>query len=205
MNFIKKIIENLKDPKKKSITLLVIYIIFFIIVFALINSRDSVDYNNDYSKEENETSTIKALSYDYIYRIYDNENIVEIKGTYKDNINSFVYKGINYIKKNNIVYLDSVPTEIDFDVDKYKYDVIELLLENSDSQTTYKESKKVVYNINLSKYFELVNENNNCYNIDCNIISIPITIEKDEYSDSVLIDLSNYYEYKYNIELNYSI
>ena len=105
MNFIKKIIENLKDPKKKSITLLVIYIIFFIIVFALINSRDSVDYNNDYSKEENETSTIKALSYDYIYRIYDNENIVEIKGTYKDNINSFVYKGIKILNISNGINL----------------------------------------------------------------------------------------------------
>ena len=86
----------------------------------------------------------------------------------------------------------------------YKYKNIELLIENADSKTTYTDSKKIVYNMNIVEYFTLLNEVNNCSVIDCTIINVPITIEQDNYISHVLIDLSNYYGYKYIVEINYN-
>ena len=154
MNFFRKVRENLKDPKKKSLTLLGIYAIFFIFVFIIIRFGETADYNYDYEKENGEETTNEVLNYNYSYKIENNKEVIEIVGTYKDKIDTFNYNGFNYIKENDIVYLNSEPIEIDFNVDKYKYDKIELLIENSDSETKYKDSNKIVYNINLPKYFE---------------------------------------------------
>ena len=199
MDFIKKIKENLKDPKKKSLTLLGIYAIFFIFVFIILNREDSSTYN--YIEET--TNTIS--SYEYIYILNNNDVINQITGTYKKNEETFNYNGLNYIKKEGIIYLNNTQViDLDFDIDRYKYDNIELLIENSDSKTTYKESSKVVYNINANKYFELLNEVNNCGVIDCTYINVSITIESDEYINHVIIDLSNYYGYKYTVEINYN-
>ena len=46
MKFIKVVRENLKNPKKKSLTLLVLYAIFFIFVFAVLHSVPTKDDNN---------------------------------------------------------------------------------------------------------------------------------------------------------------
>ena len=45
MNFINSIRENLKDPKKKSLTQLVLYLIFFIFVFVLLSSGNTTKRN----------------------------------------------------------------------------------------------------------------------------------------------------------------
>lgn len=203
MTFFHKIRENLKDPKKKSITMLIIYGIFFIFVFILISNGNSTTYNyNEYIKEENIN---EITTYQYIYKINNNEVINEISGTYKDGEDIFNYNGLNYTKIDGIIYLNNNPVNnLDFDVDRYKYEKIELLMENSDSKTTYKDSNKIVYNINVNEYFTLLNEVNNCGVIDCTIIEIPVTVESDTYINHVIIDLSNYYGYKYNIEINYN-
>lgn len=201
MNFIRNIKEGLKDPKKKSLTLLGIYAVFFIFVFILIKMGDSSSHTPSIIEEE---KTNDVLSYEYSYKIYDNENILEILGTYKNKKDIFNYNGLNYTKENDIVYFNNEPIEIDFDIDKYKYNMIELLIDSSDSKTTYKDSNKTVYNITLDKYFSLLEENSDCESIDCTIINIPITIEQDEFINYVLIDLSNFYGYKYNIEIKYS-
>ena len=199
MKFFKKIREYLKDPKKKSLTMLGIYAIFFIFVFIFINTGNSS--TPDYVPED---TTNEINNYEYIYKINNNEIINEITGTYKNNEDSFNYNGLNYIKKENTIYLNNAPVTLDFDIDRYKYNNIELLIENSDSKTTYKESNKVIYNINVNKYYTLLNEVNNCNIIDCTNIEIPITVESSGNIDYVLIDLSNYYGYKYTIEINYN-
>ena len=199
MNFIKKIRENLKDPKKKSITLLGIYFIFFVLVFILLKMGDSSNYNYEYKEPEE-----KTFNYEYTYKITDNENIIDVYGTYSDNIDTFNYNGINYVKQNNVVYLDNLPIELDFDIDKYKYDKIELLTENSDSETTYKDSNMIVYNLTADKYFNLLVLENNCGAIDCKVINVLVTVEKEKLINYALIDLSNYYGYKYNVEIWYN-
>ena len=203
MEFIRKIREWLKDPKKKALTQLGIYAVFFIFVFVLIGMGGKSSNSNytDYVKEE---KTDVISNYEYIYKINSNEFITEITGTLINDEDSFNYNGLNYNKKEGVIYLNNTPVTIDFDVDKYKYKNIELLIENADSKTTYIESSKVVYNMNIVEYFTLLNEVNDCSIIDCTIISVPITVETDTYINHVTIDLSNYYGYKYIVDISYN-
>ena len=194
-----KIKEFMGDPKKKALTQLALYGIFFIFVFMFINAGSSS--TTDYIPSET-TNTVS--SYEYIYKINNNEIIEEITGTLQNNEDVFNYKGINYNKKEDIIYLNNEPITLDFDIDKYKYDKIELLTLNSDSKTTYTDNNKVVYNMSMKEYFTLLNENNNCENMDCTLINALITVESDDYINHVIIDLSNYYGYKYNIEIHYN-
>ena len=200
MNYIKTIREWLKDPKKKALTQLGLYAVFFVFVFILIGMGNNSSTPNYVPEETNKEVT----NYEYIYKINNNEVINQITGTLNNSMDTFNYNGLNYIKKEGVVYLNNTPSTIDFDVDRYKYKNIELLIENADSKTTYTDSKKIVYNMNIVEYFTLLNEVNNCSILDCSIINVPITVEKDNYVSYVLIDLSNYYGYKYIVEINYN-
>lgn len=200
MDFIKKVKEWLKNPKKKALTQLGLYAIFFIIVFALIGMGNSANTPNYIHENTNK----EATNYEYIYKINNNEMINHITGTFNNNEDIFNYNGLNYNKKEGVIYLNDTVVTLDFDVDKYKYKNIELLIENADSKTTYTDSKKIVYNINIVEYFTLFNEVNNCSTMDCTTINIPVTVEKETYINYVIIDLSNYYGYKYIVEINYN-
>ena len=200
MDCIKKIREWLKDPKKKALTQLGLYAVFFVFVFILIGMGDNSN-TPDYVPEE---TNKEVTNYEYIYKINNNEVINQITGTLNNNGDTFNYNGLNYVKKEGVVYLNNTPVTLDFDVDRYKYKNIELLIENANSKTTYTDSSKVVYNMNIVEYFTLLNEVNNCSVLDCTIINVPITIENDNYINHVLIDLSNYYGYKYIVEINYN-
>ena len=200
MNFLSKVRENLKEPKKKALTQLGLYAVFFIFVFILIG----IGNNSNTPIYIPEETTDTVTSYEYIYKINNNEVINQITGTLNNNEDSFNYNGLNYIKKENIIYLNNTPVTIDFDIDRYKYEKIQVLIENSDFKTTYTDSNKVVYNMNVTEYFTLLNEVNNCGVIDCSYINTSITIESDLYINYVIIDLSNYYGHKYIIEINYN-
>ena len=200
MNFFKQSKEWLGNPKNVALTKLGMYGIFFIFVFILIGSGGNTQSPTYIPQETNDTVT----SYEYIYKINNNETIGEITGTLKDGEDVFNYNGLNYKKVEGIIYFNDTPTTIDFDIDKYKYEKIQVLIENSDSKTTYNDDSKIVYNISSDKYFSLLNEVNNCSTIDCTIINVPITIESEKYINHVIIDLSNYYGYKYTIEINYN-
>ena len=200
MNFIKTVREWLKDPKKKALTQLGLYAVFFIFVFILIGMGGNSS-TPDYIKED---TNKEVTNYEYIYKINNNEVIQNITGTLNNSEDIFNYNGLNYVKKEGVIYLNNTPITIDFDIDRYKYKSIELLIENADSKTTYTDSKKIVYNMNVVEYFTLLNEVNNCNILDCSIISVPITVEEDNYISHVIIDLSNYYGYKYIVEINYN-
>ncbi len=210
MKFIKKVRENLKDPKKKSLTLLGLYAIFFIFVFVLLQSAQTRNVSNIPKIEENNTgNTID--SYEYIYKITNNTKINEITGTHKDNKDLFIYNELKYYKEDNVIYLyekenlKEVET-LGVDIDKYNYDNVKKIIDASNlvDETIYKdESSKNTYNIDLLDYLNLLNEENSCKN-DCSNIIIPITVNSNNYINSVTIDLSEYYKYKFLIEINYS-
>jgi len=200
MDFFSKVRDNLKDPKKKALTQLGIYAIFFIFVFIVLNNSGNSS-TMDYIPEE---TTDIVSNYEYIYKINNNDVINQITGTLKSEEDSFNYNSLNYIKKDSIIYFNNTPVTIDFDVDRYKYDKTELLIENSDSKTTYTDSSKIVYNMSANEYFTLLNEVNNCSTMDCTIINVSIAVESDTYINHVIIDLSNYYGYKYIVEINYN-
>lgn len=200
MEFIRKVREWLKDPKKKALTQLGLYAVFFIFVFILIGMGGNSS-TPDYIPED---TNKEVTNYEYTYKINNNEVINEILGTLDNDEDTFNYNGLNYVKKEGVIYLNNTPVTIDFDIDRYKYKNIKLLTQNADSKTTYTDSKKIVYNMSIVEYFTLLNEANNCNILDCTIISVPITVEEDNYISHVLIDLSNYYGHKYIVEINYN-
>ena len=189
MEFIKKIIDGLKDPKKRSLTLLAIYALFFTFVFILIQNKTV--------KPQSEIDTQK------------NDNITEVYGIHDDLKVTFNYNGIDYyydgklytIENENKIYHD----EINTNVEPYSYSTIEELIKNSEfiEKTTYKDNKeKTVYNIQAQKYFDLMNKQNNCELLDCINTYISITVESLDYINNVIIDLNEYSNYK--VEINYS-
>ncbi len=210
MNF-RSINGILKDPKKKSLTILVIYIIFFIIVFALISTSPSPVILDSNKQDETDTK-LSIDSYEYIYKITRQDDIIEIKGTLNKNEEIFTYNGLNYYRKDNVIsiYEDGILKEItnlDFDIDKYKYNNIENLIQNStfEEKVVYKDnSEKSTYNINIYDYFNLLNEEDKCDSISCEEILINIIVESKENIEKVSIDLTNYYNYNYTVEINYS-
>lgn len=198
MKKIKELRELFKDKKKKSLVMLGFYFIFFIFVFVFIAIGKSSKSN--VSLESTEQNQDLITNYEYVYKIDNNGIITNVFGTYKDSIDTFNYNGLNYTKKEGIIYLNDQPIDnIDFNVDIYKYEKIQELIENSDSKTTYKEDKKVVYTIGATKYFS-----DNCIGENCELSQVYITIEQDKYIEYVIIDLSNYYGYKYTVEINYN-
>ncbi|MBQ9071648.1 MAG: hypothetical protein IJY25_00625 [Bacilli bacterium] len=202
MNFIKSIRENLKDPKKKALTQLGIYLVFFIFVFAVLSGSNPPTEN--YIEEE---IPVGINSYEYIYKINNNGVLLEVNGTLTDTEEIFNYNGLQYSKIGNVVYLNNeIVTEI-FNTDLYKYNNIETLIEKSEfiEKTTYKDNnEKTTYNISMDKYFSVINEINNCTNIDCTVINSNIVVESSDNINKVTIDLTNYYGYLYTIEINYN-
>lgn len=208
MNFFRSIKEGLKDPKKRSLTLLGIYAIFFIFVFIFISSAPSnptpklpVDDNNEVDNND----TGKVDSYEYSYKI---GNDITVTGIHKLNEDVFTYNDINYYKKDNVIYLnDSVVENFEFDINKFSYDSMNELIKESEfeQETIYKDgNKKTSYNINVQKYFTFLNEENLCDNVDCSYIFASIEVDTKDYINSIIIDLSDYYGYEYKIEINYS-
>lgn len=90
LDFIRSIREGLKDPKKRAITKLCLYGIFFIIVFILINNSSRL--NNGINNNNIEpTPTKKEYSYNYIYDINTNNTINHITGKSFDENDFYSY------------------------------------------------------------------------------------------------------------------
>lgn len=199
MKFIKSIRENLKDPKKKSLTLLGIYFIFFIVVFLLLSSAPKTEPNITEPKID------KVTSYEYIYNLSDDINTIEIIGTHKDSEDLFTYNGVKYYKKENILYTyqDNKLIETSnllVNIDEFGFENIEKIIKSSVvvDETKYSDkSSKINYNANI--------DNLNILNIkDTNSdILIPIEVKSNNYIEEVSIDLTNYYKHKYIINIKY--
>jgi len=214
MDFIRSIREGLKDPKKKSLTLLGMYGIFFIFVFAVLNSSGTP---SNYIPEEPTEKSVE--SYEYVYKLINNQDIMEIHGTIKGNDEVFTYNGLNYHKDSNGFYVledNTISRDISPYINITSYSDIETFIKNSNfiSETRYNDnSKKAIYDIVASKYFDLENNRNFnntesdvidvCGMYDCNK-GITITVESGEYINHAVIDFSNFYGHLYNIDITFS-
>lgn len=205
MNF-RSIMESLKDPKKKSLILFGLYFIFFVFVYIVLNSNDSVPYD---VVDETYKSNLNVDSYEYIYKITNNQTTSYIEGTYNKGEETFSIDGINYYKKDDKIYInDEEVTTIDENINYtnyYRYSNIEKLLENANiiNEITYNdESKKITYQFTIDKYFDIMNIEYSCDVINCEAVS-SVTIESSEYMNNILIDLQNFYGYQYNIDISY--
>lgn len=97
LDFIRNIRENLKDPKKKAITQLILYAIFFTFVFLLFANAGS---KHDYVEPIKE----KVITYDYIYNININNVINNTTGKSRDDNEIYSYNKIKeLIKKSEFI------------------------------------------------------------------------------------------------------
>ena len=197
INFIKSIREALKNPKKRAITSLVLYLGFFIFVYFIIEGATEKSGNYISPVED------KTFNYNYTIEIDENNKKTLIYGIYSD-VKSFNYNNNNYVINNDLIYLNGVVVDnpIKYNVTDYYYDNIEELIEKSDfiEKTTYKdESTKTTYNIKVKDFFYNTNYEcmNNCEN------NIVISVYESDYINQVTIDLMGVNNYKYIIDIKY--
>ena len=197
IGFIKRIREGLRDPKKRAITSLLLYGIFFVIVFLIIANSSEV------SKNYVPTTKDEIIGYNYTIDIEENDNKLLINGVYSDT-ESFSYNNNNYVIKDNLIYLNDVVVDnpIKYNVKDYYYDSIKELIDKSEfiEKTTYKDdSTKTIYNIKVEDFFYNTNYEclNNCLN------NIVISVYESDYINQVTIDLTSVNNYKYIIDIKY--
>ena len=196
IKFIKQIKEALKDPKKKAITSLVLYLLFFVFVYFIITSAsDNISYIPDDTEEK--------MNYNYVIDIDENNIKTVVNGVYSD-IESFNYNNATYTIKDNLIYLNDVVVDnpIKYNITDYYYDSINELIKKSEfiEKTTYRDNNtKTVYNIKVSDFFN--NTNYEC--LDNCLNDIVISVYEESYIYNVIIDLTSVNNYKYIIDIKY--
>lgn len=208
MNYIKKIKEFLKDPKKKSLTQLGIYAVFFIFVFALLSSGgNSSSSTIEYEEKKSTFQNYKEMtSYNYkiTYTSLDNIDIVE--GTYFNNTslftlnnNKYYFENEYYLIDNDSYYLYNIQYNVLKLFNVNLYNIFEYLEE--ESKTTYKDGKiETNYFIDTNKFY------NYYYDLEGNYqdkLSIKIT-EVDNFITKIEINLININDNLNNIEIEYN-
>ena len=193
------------NPKKKSISLLIIYGIFFIFVFIYIKSGNKVTQpvNNNINQNINE-STKKdnvVTSYEYNYNIIINENVIELSGVYYNGQNEFKINE-NYPIVDNIIKINDYQIKID-NINKLEYNNLKSFLEKYNLK-----SRKIEYNDNTIKYEYMIPNNefsillNEENNTDGKVI---IEVIENKYIEKVNMNLKEYYNIdNYNINIEYN-
>ena len=167
MNYIKQIKEFLKDPKKKSLTQLGLYFIFFLFVFLLLSNSTPV---SDYEPivEDNKTpievySNMNGYTYKITYTSFDKIDIIE--GTYYDNKSLLNYNNLKYyyedslyIIDNDSYYLANIEYNISKIFNKNLYNLFSDL--EKEFETIYKDGTIVTnYKIDSNKVYNYLFDN----------------------------------------------
>lgn len=209
MEFLRKVRENLKDPKKKSLTLLGIYFVFFVFVFIVLSGADNTSTSS--IPEETNVSVMDNYkdmeSYQYKFSYTDNGLINVIEGTYYNNTSLFNYKTNKYYLENNLLYI------IDNDsyyISNIEYDVTKLFSSNlysiltdltEESITTYNDgTREINYTMDANKFY------NYYFNVESSyqtVISLKVK-EVDNNITNIVFDLTNLNISLNKVEIEYS-
>ena len=106
IEFFKSIRTNLKDPKKKSLTLLGIYFVFFVFVYIFINTSNSSAPVVEPEKERPFSDyylSMNSYKYKFSYTFKDSVKIAE--GIYYKNTSLLTYDELKYYYENDSFYL----------------------------------------------------------------------------------------------------
>lgn len=209
MDYIKQVRIWLKDPKKKSLTLLGIYFVFFVFVFLFLNSAVTQKTTVIEPQEEvsAEQSYKEMTSYNYKNKYTINGIVYEVVGDYVNGNSSFTYNLNKYYYENNIYYAQNIEefnqTKFIQNIDKLFNVKLYTLIENltEDSKTTYNDGTISKNYLVDSKMFYTY-----YYNVDKpldNKISIYV-FEEDNKIKSITIDLTALNEELTKIEIEYS-
>lgn len=208
--FIEKFKKIWADKRYRSLIILILYFIFFLVIFTILEIGRETD-----SHRYNDFEKIKLVD----YQIYNFS--VEIS------INNYTYNilGKRYNEKyefefeNNIYTLDYNNLDMNLDINNeiinvfnYSPSFLANIIENSEMIS----EKKIIadnsiikeYSISLEKYLQILDFNLENYNKEEYLIVT--TSELNNEIISVSFDLSNLYKYfeenyeKYQITINYS-
>lgn len=206
MSFFKSVRQNLKDPKKKSLTLLGLYALFFIFVFLVLSSSSSPTPELEQIKSTKENYK-EMNSYTYKITYTDNNLINIIDGTYYSNTSLFTYNGNKYYYELGSLYFINTNsyylTNIEYNVKKLFNNNLSSILDSlqEESVTTYNDGrKKTNYVMDANDFNRYYFETESNYETN---IGIEIT-EKDKFITNILIDLTNLNINLTKIEIEYS-
>lgn len=207
MEYVKKIKEFLSDPKKKSLTQLGLYAIFFIFVFIFLNSAEKT---TSVPKIEETKTPLEYYSdmTGYIYKTtYTNKDKVDIiEGSYYDNKSIFTYNNIKYYYEDALYIIDNDSYylgNIEYDISKIFSNNFDSIIEEleEESKTTYKDGTIITsYTIDSNKMY------NYLYGLDStytNLVNVQIK-ENENQIHNIVIDLTNLGLNLTKIEVEYS-
>lgn len=195
MNYIKLIRENLKDPKKKALTQLALYFVFFLVVAILIRTADS--YSN--IPKEDIIPKTPIENYEemkgYIYKVtYTNiDKIDVIEGTYYDNKSLFTFNNLKYYYEDSLYLIDNDTyylSNIEYNISKMFNKNLSTIIKEleEESKTEYKDGTIVTnYTIDSNKMYKYLYEIEGTYT---NLVSISLK-ENEKEIHNIVIDLSN--------------
>ena len=183
-----------KDPKKKSISLLIIYGIFFIFVFVYISGTKPINNPNEIN---NIITSVSNYEYEIEFNI--NNEIININGTYLNNENKINIDN-KYNIVDNVINYNNIIINTDLIINKFNYNSLDNFLKNYeyDSKTEYKDGNtKYEYNISNKDIANYLKE-------DIKEGNTTIQVYKKDYINEISIDLSNYYNSSYMIKIKYN-
>ncbi len=179
-NFFKFIKDKWKNPKFKGIIQLSFWILFFIIVALILKSAEKRNTKIDKKQEE------VVNSYEYNYQFQDQNNKLDISGTYFQGKKVFYMNNNKYYYINNKYYQanNNSLVNINYALNEWDYNSIKSIMDNSEY------SNKLEYADDIIKYeYNISNlDYNNYYQTHYNNnIIITVTL-KDEIIDSASIN-----------------
>lgn len=196
-----------KDKRYRSIIILLMYLIFFVILFSIFNiSNDKARL--DYEK----IIPFKDYNvYDFDMQLDINTAIYNLNGNRNQDRYEFIYENENF----NMNYSDLKQSNLDINIIN-SFEFQPLLINNMVENSLLISEKKVVatneiikeYSLDLNKYLQILDYNLDIYNNN-DAISIIVT-EIDEQVTCITLDLTNFYKnleesyYEYKITINYS-
>ena len=195
--YFRKFNEIRKNPKKRSISLLIIYGIFFIIVFIYIYNTKPINTPNEINSFNDSLGKVSNYEYDIEFNI--NDELISFNGYYLNSENKLNIDS-NYTLNNNVIMYKGIIIRYDLIINKLSYNSMDNFIKNYEyeSKTEYKDSNiKYEYIINNKDIASYLGEDNK-YEGNTNI-----TVYKKDYISEIDIDLSNYYNSKYIIKIKY--
>ena len=207
MNNLRKVRESLKDPKKRSLTILGFYFIFFIFVFAFLNTAErpaTIQSDNQEKTPIDHYSNMKGYNYKITYTNINKVDVIE--GSYYDNKSIFTYNNMKYYFEDSLYVIDNDTYylgSIEYDVAKIFSNNFNTIINNleEESKTTYKDGTIITnYTVDSNMIYNYLYGLDSTYN---NLVSVSIT-EKENEIHNIVIDLTNLGLNLTKIEVKYS-
>ena len=173
MKNVKGVVEGIGNifgnSKLRGIVQIIFWIIFFFIVAMIFRSSKTniISKNNSNNNTVTNTSSKEngiVTSYEYQYTYTENNNVINITGTYFNGKESFDMNGHKYYQVNNIYYDALTKSIVDaaYAFDEWSYNNIKNITDHNSyiNQTKYKNGiEKYEYNIDANIYNSYYNRN----------------------------------------------